>query len=556
MKYFLALTIILYSVFSFSQTKIDETNNIATFCKIWGFLKYHHPTVAKGKYDWDRVFLDKINIVKKLKTKNEINDFYSYWILSLGKLKTHTLISPSSNAILSNYNNDWIKDTRIFSNDVTKLLLQVKNNTKSRNHYVKRKFLGLASASFTNENLYKDSIFPSVEMRLLVLSRYWNIVNYFYPYKYLTDTSWQEILNQFIPEFINVRNIKSYHLQLLSLFAKLNDSHTGFNYRLFAAQYKMVPFDTKIVEDKIVVVDVFNDSLCKSSNIKYGDVILKINGESVQKRIECFSKYISTSNYASLCSQLTPVLIWQHLKFPVTATCERNGRIFKNEVPEYPPALQYRDMQIKKERISDNPQADKLKLFANNIAYIDLRNLKSKKETKNILQRVKHSKAAILDIRNYPNSSIFRPITNFFCSSKKPFAKFAHQSIKYPGALEWVKTVYCGKRRGQRYEGRVVVLTNETTISFAEYFTMALKTIPNVILIGNHTAGADGSNYHFKLPGDITTSFSNEAVYFPNGEETQRVGIVPDIIVIPTIEGIRLRKDEALEKAIEILSRK
>jgi C-terminal processing protease CtpA/Prc len=42
-------------------------------------------------------------------------------------------------------------------------------------------------------------------------------------------------------------------------------------------------------------------------------------------------------------------------------------------------------------------------------------------------------------------------------------------------------------------------------------------------------------------------------VYYPNGGETQRIGIVPDIEVKPTIEGIRNNKDELLEKAIEII---
>jgi len=42
-------------------------------------------------------------------------------------------------------------------------------------------------------------------------------------------------------------------------------------------------------------------------------------------------------------------------------------------------------------------------------------------------------------------------------------------------------------------------------------------------------------------------------VYYPNGEETQRIGIVPDIVVERTIEGIRKGKDELLEKAIELI---
>ncbi len=34
----------------------------------------------------------------------------------------------------------------------------------------------------------------------------------------------------------------------------------------------------------------------------------------------------------------------------------------------------------------------------------------------------------------------------------------------------------------------------------------------------------------------------------------QRIGIVPDIEVKPTLEGLRLHRDELIEKAIEIIN--
>jgi C-terminal processing protease CtpA/Prc len=41
----------------------------------------------------------------------------------------------------------------------------------------------------------------------------------------------------------------------------------------------------------------------------------------------------------------------------------------------------------------------------------------------------------------------------------------------------------------------------------------------------------------------------------PDGRETQRIGIVPDIEVKPTIKGVREGRDELLEKAIEIIEK-
>ncbi len=47
---------------------------------------------------------------------------------------------------------------------------------------------------------------------------------------------------------------------------------------------------------------------------------------------------------------------------------------------------------------------------------------------------------------------------------------------------------------------------------------------------------------------------SGIGVYYPDGKETQRLGIVPDIELRPTIKGIRENRDELLEKAIEIIN--
>jgi carboxyl-terminal processing protease len=82
---------------------------------------------------------------------------------------------------------------------------------------------------------------------------------------------------------------------------------------------------------------------------------------------------------------------------------------------------------------------------------------------------------------------------------------------------------------------------------------MALKTAPDVTCIGSQTAGADGNVSSITFPGGYVTYMSGIGVYYPDGSETQRVGIIPDIEVKPTIDGIKNRKDEVLERAIEFI---
>ena len=79
---------------------------------------------------------------------------------------------------------------------------------------------------------------------------------------------------------------------------------------------------------------------------------------------------------------------------------------------------------------------------------------------------------------------------------------------------------------------------------------MALRTGPQAVVVGSTTAGADGNVSPIPLPGGLRTLISGIGVFYPDKTPTQRVGIVPDLVVTPTIQGIREGRDEVLEVAL------
>src|SRR5690606_36484951 len=111
-----------------------------------------------------------------------------------------------------------------------------------------------------------------------------------------------------------------------------------------------------------------------------------------------------------------------------------------------------------------------------------------------------------------------------------PFVKFSIGSITTPGLFTFAAALSAGKENPDHYKGKVVIIVNEITQSSAEYHTMAFRTVPGAVVIGSTTAGADGNVSRIVLPGGINTAISGIGVYYPDGTETQRVGIVPDII--------------------------
>ena len=98
--------------------------------------------------------------------------------------------------------------------------------------------------------------------------------------------------------------------------------------------------------------------------------------------------------------------------------------------------------------------------------------------------------------------------------------------------------------------GKVVILVDEVSQSQAEYTAMAFRASPHAIVVGSTTAGADGNVSEFAFPGGLHTMISGIGVFYPDKKPTQQIGIVPDKVVYPTIEGIRDGRDEVLEEGI------
>ena len=198
-------------------------------------------------------------------------------------------------------------------------------------------------------------------------------------------------------------------------------------------------------------------------------------------------------------------------------------------------------------------KSPKWEILKGNIGYVDM-GLLEIPDVAAMIKSLMKCKAIILDVRNYPKGTMDE-ISNYLNSEPRPYAKFTLPDLAYPGKYYWLKGDSSGRHNKSPYQGQVVLLVNEHTQSHAEFTVMALQTADNATVIGSQTAGADGNIIPFELVGGIKTRISGIGVYYPDGRETQRIGLVPDIEVKPTVEGIRNGKDEVLEKALEYIEK-
>ena len=129
MKKLLLILIVLTCQSSISQ-ELTETQKLATTCKVWGFLKYYHPNVASGKFNWDEQLFAVLPMVEKASTKEQFSTVLENWIDSLGEIKKIAPIkdSDSTTYFYKNLDLAWIKTDNIFSKNVSSKLQFIKDN--------------------------------------------------------------------------------------------------------------------------------------------------------------------------------------------------------------------------------------------------------------------------------------------------------------------------------------------------------------------------------------------------------------------------------------------
>jgi C-terminal processing protease CtpA/Prc len=184
-----------------------------------------------------------------------------------------------------------------------------------------------------------------------------------------------------------------------------------------------------------------------------------------------------------------------------------------------------------------------------NIGYIRLDKMEGQ-SVNQMMTALANTKGLIIDIRSYPSKFVVFELGAHLYPSAYNFVRFTSMQTNHPGQFNWTEPLAVGGDNPDYYKGKVVILVDEATVSQAEYTAMAFRGAPSAIVIGNTTAGADGNVSGISLPGGHSTRLSGIGVYYADKTPTQRVGIVPDIEVLPTLKGVMAGRDEALERAM------
>lgn len=518
--------------------------NLEVLAKVWGYVKYYHPVFEDSLLNIDYELFELIPQIVSVQV-HERNEILCKWIDSLGDFqideKEYQRILEKS--VIKVYpSTEWIGDTSLIGSNLSEKLLSIKYAKRKRNNiYVQ--FTEDGNPIFQKENPYPKITYLDCGYRLLSLLRYWNIVEYYFPTKYLTTNEWNTLLKKYIPLFITSKTKAEYELACLRLIAEVSDTH-AYNALISSMMgSNIAPLELAFIENKIVLSEKY-----VITGIKIGDEILKINNQPVDSIINILRPLTPISNESVFMRDaIGNIIRTKKDKIQITYIGDKQ---LKDTVLSCLTLGNYYEKKNIKSKV-DQP----FKLIGNSIGYINSSSY-DKSMFNDLTNKMQNTKGIIIDIRSYPSRDFSKLVKDFFVPKNSVFAKVSAPDKKIPGLF----TISDGgnnkgNKFNKKYKNKIVILVNEYTQSYAEFMTMALQSAPNSIVIGSATAGADGNVSHLQLPGNISTLFSALGIYYPNDQVAQRIGISIDEIVKPTVDGLIKGLDEVLDRAVEILTK-
>ena len=532
---------------------ITQIANLSTLSKAWGFLKYHHPAVTSGQHHWDYDLFRVMPQVLAATDQATALAAISAWIANLGPVPPCTNCATLvTDDLALNTNLGWLTDTSLLGADLSQTLQNIyANRSPASSQFFVSLVGGVANPSFNHELNYSALKIPDAGYQLLALFRFWNMVQYFYPNREImsddpSDTNyWSEVLLDAIPRIGLAQDRFTYQQELIGFIARINDTHANL-WTTLAARPPYgtcyLPVDLRFVEGRAFVLRNTDFSSGPPSGLLPGDLITQLDGTSVSDLVTQWTPLYADSNQAARLRDMAEYLT-RGTCGQSTVVVDRGGQTLTLNPNRLPPS----SIDFSQTYSHDLP-GQAFQIVAPDVAYVKISALKRADCASDILSAA-GTTGLIIDIRDYPSDFPIYVLGGMLVTEATPFAWFTHGDVANPGAFHWWQVVQLTPS-APHYNGKVVILVDETTQSSAEFHTMAFRAVPGAVVIGSTTAGADGDVSTVPIPGGLSSYISGLGVFYPDKRPTQRVGIIPDIWLTPTIAGLRAGRDELIEAAI------
>ncbi|MGZ5103707.1 MAG: S41 family peptidase [Usitatibacter sp.] len=363
----------------------------------------------------------------------------------------------------------------------------------------------------------------------------WNVARHFYPYWGVVKIDWDEALRA----WLGAQPVRQTRAQLRDglrhLAAPLDDGQARVADPTDRTQRQYLPITIRPAGTQWVI-----DESRVPDRVKVGDVVVAIDGKPVA---QWYAERVALESGSEHHKRwrVRGSFLQGPKDGPVRMDLRRGSQKISAALAyELPGPIGARRLPALQE-------------LRSGIFYIDVTHFR-KDEFEKSIDAIRNARGIVFDLRGNPSGDAANLVPYWitgvdsaqwmkFPRFDKPFAEPA-----IGWSFGWQR-----ERDAALEKPAKVLLTDARAISHAEslaaYFP-GQKTGP---VVGEPTAGANGSVATATLPSGMKFTFTGMIVTRHDGTILHREGIKPDVAVVPTPEGIRAGRDEVLERGLAIL---
>jgi len=392
-----------------------------------------------------------------------------------------------------------------------------------------------------------------VNEKIAGLSFLWSQAKYNFVHFDHAKIDWDKTYLDYLNQIIQTKTTAEYYKVLIKFYAALKDGHTNvyFPKELADSFYSRPPFRTELIENRVFVTDIYNDTLYQMG-VEKGLELLSISGVPIldyaKRNIEPYQSSSTPQDmnvrkftYGLLAgSKVEPLEIKFRNKEGKEwiETIPRRGYRITQSIP----AIDYKEI--------------------NDIGYLQLNTFDDDKIDSvydSLFGKISKTKALIIDLRKNGGGSgdigfhILSTLVN------APYAISSSRITQYNsknfGEAQWFSYTpeKLSPSKSMFYPRPVILLISARTFSAAEDFVVAFSYMKRGTMIGQTTGGSTGQPLLLDLPGGGTARVCAKDDFFPDQRKFVGIGIAPDIYIHKSVKDLYANNDAALQKALELL---
>lgn len=578
-----------------------ETGNLAAFARVYGYVRFFHPSDQAATVDWDKFAIVGVAAVRDAKDQGELRAALLRTFQPVApRLRLSEGATPDSGASvappagerltywqhaglnLTDKQNGVYWQQRVITGETKGGRGPLFQPAAVPPPLTKTLASGLMLAMplalpVDAEGKTVDPVTPEFStlettlgaldlktatpadwrVRVAGIVEVWSIFQHFHPYLDQVGVKWDEALVPALRRALRDESGADYTATLMEMISQTRDGH-GYVYGPPDVKDGNpvpkggIPIRVAHVEGKVVVTGV-----AENAPFRKGDIIEQLDGVSAAEVLRDREHYTSGSPHLRRFRALN-----QYGEGTVGSVAHvqvmRDGQA---ETIDFPRTTEHRGYFFNWIGEFAFPAFAEVRpgIFYVNLYALDAAGLEAK------LPQLAEARGVIFDWRSGGRGSMIAKDARMIQPHADIVPHLIDQAVQaspmlipqilLPDRAGWTyrTNTWPVQPKAPRFKGRVVFINEPSVVSYGETCMAIIADYHLATLVGAPTAGCNGNANFIPLPGGFRVMWTGMDVRKHDGSRFYDIGFVPDYPVTRTLRSVKEGRDEYLEKAIEII---